>query len=247
MPKTIDLSSQGPFGGNQQLHLKNGVTLISGCNGRGKTTIALAVLEDYESWPSSRDEPMPVNIRRSLILHDQKTVQKVCTYPSNRLVMELMDLPMLANRKGHFEKCTASNIGRMLMHKAKTPGSKFWGMANDLNNLKMTICDGDTLRLYLYGTSISHLFLAQAEMVVVSLALIAAVRRLVSLEAPLIVDSTLGYLDATLAQPCFAFLHGIGQQVIILDNEPGLERLNVVPDYRLVIDPFTGKMIMKSS
>jgi hypothetical protein len=91
------------------------------------------------------------------------------------------------------------------------------------------------------GRNINAYFHAMGKQVVLFLAINQALRELLSLDPPLVVDCLLDNLDMALLLPCFQFICGTSGQKIVIARDDVIRELGVKPDYRIAFDSVSGK------
>ena len=228
--RKLDISGVGPFGEGNVLHFSDGLTLICGGNGLGKTTIARALRGDNPDARLEHSGYLDPSIPDWLIYFEE-----ALRLPGGGdRYTALMDL--LATRM--FSKLDwrqledAITLGIREMLEVKVLGlSKFSGVISSSQQIKLKIEEDGYLNIIdgITGQDLNWGFRAEGERFVLYLAINRALRLQVSSEVdlPFVVDANLSVLDTGLLSEVQRFIENMGAQVILLERCPDEGRLRL--------------------
>ncbi|WP_427500882.1 AAA family ATPase [Methylomonas sp. MED-D] len=234
----IDVSGEGPFDSGQSLSFSDGLTLIAGGNGTGKTTIANALRRKFECSDNSSDIR---DIADWLIFLDDYVDTPCGGAPWRQLALLISSHHQSLIAPKSFEDDLTSNIREMLRVKVGSGFNKFSTRVTSVEQLRATIAnDGAAFVTAVNGEDISASFQAMGERLVLYLSINASVRKLLRLDVPFVVDSQLGCLDQSLLHSCYKFISEISKQTIILESNYVVERLGEKPQLLISYHPHTN-------
>ncbi|MBM3204328.1 hypothetical protein FJZ55_10555, partial [Candidatus Woesearchaeota archaeon] len=231
----IDVSGEGPFDSGQSLSFSDGLTLIAGGNGTGKTTIANALRRKFECSDNSSDIR---DIPDWLIFLDDYVDTPCGGEPWKQLALLISSHQSLIAPKS-FEYDLTSNIREILRVKIESGFNKFSTRVTSVEQLRVTIAKDGAAFVTANGVDITHSFHANNERLVLYLSINASVRKMLRLDVPFVVDSQLDRLDQSLLHSCYKFISEISKQTIILESNYVIEKLGEKPQHLIKYDPHT--------
>lgn len=228
--RKLDISGVGPFGEDNVLRFRDGLTLICADWGLGKTTIARALRGDtpdarleHTGYLESSIPDWLIYFEEGLHLPGGGDRYTPLTDLLTTMMFSTLDLRQL-------EDSITLGIGEML--ETKLLGrSKFSGDISSSQQIKLKIEEDGCLNIIdsVTGQDLNWGFRAQGERVVLYLAINRAIRLQVSSEVdvPFVVDANLSLLDMGLLSEVQRFIENIAAQVILLDRCLDEDRLRL--------------------
>jgi hypothetical protein len=243
--RNVDVSNVGPFDSKQLIYFTDGLTLVAGENGTGKTTIVKTLRREHEG--SGFTKRQKTNEASSCIVFFDDNVQAPCGgTPWTPLISLMSTHQEFITRRREFENDLTKNVQQLLRAKIESRSSKFLTRVSFTEQLQVRVVDDGTVAISTNdGEDIIDCFQAMGERLVLYLSINAAVRKLLSLDLPFVVDSQLGYLDRSLLYPCYQFIVGVSQQTIVFENGLVVEMLGLKPHFQIVYDRMKGKSIIE--
>ena len=241
MFSAVDLSLVGPFGKNQMLYLGEGVNLILGSNGSGKTTIAKELLRSYRATFSRRDLPLELAIALVFIgddyCHNLKRAELI--------VAATTSLPDTSNLHV-FAQIVSYYVNRMIAKKVLRGGSKFDQLEDFSFPFEATISNNNTIRIAsASGADMGSYFSASGDSLLLSLACNFALRDLLQFPDPLVVDDGFSLLDESLLSSIYRIILKLKNQRVLLCSPVECERIGIEPHHSLDRDENGLTMVMR--
>lgn len=225
--RNVDVSNVGRFDSEQSLFFPDGLTLVQeGYGGRGAAPILEALHREYERASGlGFQEGMGKFPSRLIFFEDFTTYELNVVAPWGPLAALMQTDGELFSRRSDFESELEKNLRQLLTPKIFGLSSKFSVTLNE---------GGAVLVTGSGGKSLSVCFESSEEKVALYLAINAAVRKVLSLDVPFVVDSQLRYLDHWRLNTGYQFIAEMSKQVIIFGNFR--EELGLRPNFRIVDD-----------
>jgi len=239
--RNVDVSRLGTFDSGQLLCIPDGLTLVAGRNGTGKTTIAEALRREYydakRTTSESRDQEVP-----SWLIFFNDSVQMPYGAVHWAPLASLMSCRReFFTRRRDIESDLTKNIRLLLRDKIESRVSKFSTRVTSPEQMLVTLTDDGALVVVTEsGEQIIDYFQAMGERLALYLSINAAVRNLLCLDVPFVVDSQLGQFDKAVLSACYQFIAEVRKQSIVLESNFVVEALGVEPRIRIAQDPITG-------
>jgi hypothetical protein len=239
--RNVDVSRLGPFDSDQLLCIPDGLTLVAGRNGTGKTTIAEALRREYygakRTTSESRDQEVP-----SWLIFFNDSVQMPYAGAHCAPLASLMSCRReFFTRRRDIESDLTKNIRLLLRDKIEGRVSKFSTRVTSPEQMLVTLIDdGAVVVATESGEQIIDCFQAIGEKLALYLSINATVRNLLCLDIPFVVDSQLCQLDKALLSVCYHFVAEVSKQSIVLESNFVVDALGVEPRIRIAQDPITG-------
>jgi len=228
----IDVSDLEPFGSGQSLVFSDGLTMIGRGTALGKETIVKTLRQEFQSvadGASIADESIPT----WLVFLDIETLCHCHGGASGALASVIWSSQAFLTRRHEFEGYLTRNVMAML-------GSSYGRLRAKVSREgKLDIMDEPS------GRNINAYFHAMSKQTILFLAINQALRELLSLDLPLVVDSLLDTLDLALLFPCFQFICGMSGQRIVIARDDVIEKLDAKPDYRIASDRVFRKSVIE--
>lgn len=239
----VDVSNFGPFDREQSLSLLEGLTLVAAGNGLGKTTVVKRLRYEYENTPLANPPAQYSATLGWLIFLDEDMPMPYGGRPWTPLATLISTYREFATKRSDFQDEVIRNIQQLLRAKAENLSSAFLAT---LDKLGLDVGEDGLLDFCVNdGEQTNHWFQASGERLVLYLSINSAVRKILSLDAPFVVDAQFGLLDGDLRRPCFQFAKLMSKQVLVLENDPVLKALDLKPSHRIAINQRTGKSIIR--
>lgn len=236
--RNVDVSNAGPFASEQSLYFSEGLTLVAGGNGTGKTTIAKTLRREYESTNRLTPEREIAEIPSWLIFFDDDVRTPYGGAPWAPLALLMSSHREFFTRRSDFDSDLTMNVRKLLGTKLETRYSKFSTRVTSPDQLHVTLNDDGAVVLTVNdGEHVIDCFQAMGERLALFLSINAAVRKLLFFDVPFVVDSQLGFLDQSLLRSCYQFIPGVGKQTIVLESSLIVEMLGLRPHFQIVYDP----------
>ena len=234
----IDLSNKKCFDINQSICFSNGLTIISSRGGMGKTTIANILykkfikdnkyLEDFE-W---------------LIFFSEAMHYPVVGIPYKPLSQALTHLKD-AGEFSKFDEYLTRSIRELL--KDRIYSEQLYATVSFDGQVSITavLDDGDI--------DMNDVFESIGGRLVLCLSIIFAIRKMLSIDVPFIIDGAFGVLDSSLLQACVRFIGNISGQSIIFGNDVLADSMNYlslpkdlkITKFNIIRNSANGKSIIE--
>ncbi|MFZ4858182.1 MAG: AAA family ATPase [Desulfuromonadaceae bacterium] len=238
----LDVSNSGPFDREQSLYFSGGSSLINADNGSGKTTIVNTLRREFGRATISELGRENIEILNNFIFFDGEVRTPYGGAPWDQLVSLMSFCWEFSTNLRNFESDLTKNIRQLLAAKIESQSSKFSVRVTAPEQLHASVSYDGVINVTANGEeNINDCFQAMGERLVLYLSINDAVRKQLSLDVPFVVDSQLYGLDQWLFQPCFQFIKGVSEQVIVLENSPIVNALSIKANYRLNYHQMTGK------
>lgn len=228
--ESIDLSDVGPFKSDQEIKFRSQWNLIIGPNGSGKTTIFQEIQKVYDDH---YEHPTEIRgLAHKLVFLDE---EYSCGQTNPQSIIE--DACSIDNlNKSILERLISYNLNKIIAFKKVSP-SKF--QSHDERSIaapyEASITDSYELLIHDFsGNSLSNLFQATGEMIVLSLACNLSLRMLIGVRDPIVIDNLFSMLDSSLQVGVYRELNKSPFQKILLSNPYSHDGLDLPCDYQLV-------------
>lgn len=230
--RNIDVSKAGAFAGCQSLEFSDGLTMIERGAASGKESIVETLRQQFQDAEKNafiENKRIPI----WLVFLDVDAVCHCRGGASGALASVFSSSQTFFTRRHEFEGYLTQNIMAML-------GSSYGRLrAKVSGDGRFDITDEPS------GRNINAYFHSIGKQIILFLAINEALRELLSLDLPLVVDSLMDNLDPALLFPCFRFICAMNGQRIVIARDDVVERLGAKPDYRIASDPVSGKAIIE--
>ena len=229
---SVNISSHGPFSGNQILRFHANVNLIKGSNGTGKTTIFRELLRQYREQYRRNDIPAELAIKLVFIGegygHEERRGESiVAAAQALQAVQCLHVLPQLISHR----------VNQLVARKVMWGQSKFGQPEDSGFPFVVSISEAGVLQIFgVSGGRSDSLFVAAGESFMLSLACNIALRDLLGFGDPFVIDEAFGMLDESLLPACHQGILRTNNQCIFLLSDRISERIGTNPDYILAWD-----------
>lgn len=242
----IDFSNLHPFDSEQSLQFLDGLTIIVGKNGAGKTTIVDALRREYEDTNNITQGGGLAGIPSWLIFFDRHLEDLPRPgLPWAPLVLLMASHLEILIRRNDFDSNLTKNIRELLGQKIESQSSKFLTVASSPGQLNAALNDNGAIIITSSdGECINDCFEATSERLALFLSINAAVRKLLSLDVPFVVDAQFRICDTDLLESCYQFIPGFSKQTIILEHDSFLERLGIKSNFQIIFNPDLNKSLI---
>lgn len=230
--ESVNISSLGPFSGNQIVRFHANVNLIQGSSGTGKTTIFRELLRQYCEQYRRNDIPAELAIKLVFIGegygHEERRGE--CIVAAAHALQAVQCLHVLPQLISH-------RVNQLMTQKVMWGYSKFGHPEDSGYPFVVSISEAGALEIFgASGGRFDSLFVAVGESFMLSLACNLALRDLLGFSAPFVIDGALDLLDESLLPACYQGILRTNNQSILLLSERVSERIGANPDYILVWD-----------
>jgi hypothetical protein len=234
--KSVDISNFGPFGPNNILYLENGTCFVEGDHGRGKTTIAHALLGYPAPSPPNLsalgvNRHRPPNAEKILEGTDEHIEKFLLHCPED--YMKPHELLKLSFSKGlikaeqipTFANLVSDNLNQMLARKYSEFQLWFQVDANEQFKPEVFLRRGKNW----VGTWAP----AVEENTVLSLAIYHGIRKInhPAIDVPFVIDCIFGRLSLDVRDKVLDFLPSLSSQLIVLEQCSFFSLTGVKPDF----------------
>jgi hypothetical protein len=243
--RKLDVSGLGPFGEGNVLRFRDGLTLICGGNGLGKTTIARALRGNSPDARLEHVGCLDPCVPDWLIYFEEALL------PGGgdryTALTDLLTTGVFSSVDWRlFEEAITLGLREML--EVKVLGtSKFSGVISSSQQIELKIEEDGCLSITdsITGQDLNWGFRAQGERMVLYLAINRAIRSQVSteLDVPFVVDANLSVLDMDLLSKVIEFIESMAGQIILLERCFDPDRLRLAT-YEIRPDAGSGKSMI---
>jgi len=233
----IDLSNKKCFDINQSICFSNGLTIISSWGGMGKTTIANILykklikdnkyLEDFEWLIFLSDAMLPPGAG-------------IPYKPLSQALTHLKD----AGEFSKFDEYLTRSIRELLEDRIYS--EQLYATVSFDGQVSITaVLDDDDIDM-------NYVFESAGGGLVLYLLIIFAIRKMLSIDVPFIIDGAFGVLDSDLLQACVRFIgKNSGQSIVfgnnVLANISALLEDVKITKFNIIANSANGKSIIESN
>ncbi len=226
--ESIDVSALGPFADEQVLLFHDGVNLIKGPPGSGKTTIFQELQNQYRGLYQRHD--VPFELAAKLVFVDEGYTDYQYRESMFAGGYSLDDAPCIRL----FSQLISHHINQLIAPKALVGRNKFGGANSCGYPFHVSIKESGGIRVFNTAQRpVDDLFFAMSETFLLSLACNFALRDVLGFHDPLVVDWGSGVVDKAIFAGCYNVLVRTESQCICLLSESFAERVPRSPDYVL--------------
>ncbi len=249
--KKIDVSDIEPFDGDQSINFSDGLTLITDKDGSGNNTIHNTLRKEFNSV--DHVDPIAEYIERYpwLVFFD-KRIEHEYGYPSivrpwKPLTEILSSINVSPAMHKEFESNVTKCIRQILSTKVQSSPCKFNRWIKSSDELYASVSSEGAINVYVGkdGINIYHCFEAMGEQLILYIAVIYAVRKLLSLELPFVSAYCSPWGDQYISASCSQFFSNMSKQTIVLEYEPLVNRLGSEAAYQIISHPDSGKSVIE--
>lgn len=151
----------------------------------------------------------------------------------------ILSLPQLVGKRREFEKLLEENVRQILRVKIASGQTKFSRWLPSPEQLVVKVSDDGVIDFSNGERDVNYLFDAHGESLTVYFSVIAALRKLLSLDFSYVVNYPF-IVQMDLLPHCFHFICGMSKQVIVFESRTFTEIFDVKPTFRIVDDPVFG-------
>lgn len=210
--------------------------MIEGYSGRSE--IVEQLRSEFEETCLGGFESEVKKLLTALTFHDD-IHNLPCVGMYWEFLASILNLPQFAGRRGEFEEMLSKYLRKIMSQKIAYPRTKFTSQLSSPDQLSLNVSDDGAITLSNGKKDISYNFQAGGEQQALYFSTIAALRTMLAVDLPVVVNFH-GGIESLLLRSRLRLICEMSEQVIILRIEPFDKDVEFTPTHRTFCDPTLG-------